>query len=387
VWVAGALYSVVGAGIFSELGTAIPRSGGMYVFSRRALGGFAGFLVGYTDWVDICAANAALAIVVGEYSAVLFPALLGREMLVALVTMLGLAALNWRGVRWGDRIQQGTTFLKTLAFVALIAACFLIHPAAIPARVPPPFPGGWRLGAALLLVMQGVIFTYDCYYYVVYSSEELRDPGRAIPRAVFASVGLIAAIYLLLNLAFLRVVPVGTMAGDTFVGGTAARAVFGALGDAGIRLLVIVSILGTINAYMLAGPRVLLTMARDGLVSHRTLAVNAGGTPTAALLLSAVVSLAFLLTKTFDRALAIISFFIVFNYGLSFISLIVLRRREPDLPRPYRAWGYPWTVGVAVGGAVLFLGAALMSDTTNSLIALGVIAASYPAYRLARSGG
>ncbi len=378
MWVGGAVYTLLGAGAFSELGTAVPRSGGLYVFAHRALGRSAGVLVGYTDWVNICVANAALAIVVGEYAGALVPGLAGRALPIAFGTIILLAAAQWHGVRWGGGIQEVTTLVKTAAFVVLIAACLFGGHTAPAALAAPPFPSGLALLGALVLSLQGVLFTYDSYYYVVYSSEELRDPGRTIPRSIYGAAALVVAVYLLVNVAFLRVVPVAQMAGDPFVGGSAARAVFGSAGDAVIRGIVIVSVIGTVNAFLIAGPRVLLAMGRDGLFAHEALTVNVGGTPTTALALSTVVSLAFLLTKTFERAIAISAVFTLINYLVTFTSLVVLRRRAlaPDLPRPFRAWGYPWTLAVLIAGAVLFLGANLVSDTGNSLIALAIVVAT-----------
>jgi len=329
----------------------------------------------------------ALGIVIGEYLGVLVPAIAGHEVLIAGVVILTLGALNWAGVRWGAAIQQATTLIKTLAFVALIVACFAVTPpVATAAAAAPAFPTGLKLATALLLAVQGVVFTYDSYYYVIYSSEEIKQPGRDIPRAIFGSIGLVAAIYILLNIAFLRLIPLGAMAGDKFVGGSATAVIFGPRGDLVIRAIVIVSILGTINAYMLAAPRILLSMARDRLFSRWATTVNSGGTPTIGLAVGTLASLLFLRTKTFERTLAVGAFFIVFNYGLAFLAYFGLRRREPGLDRPYRA-RHPLTGTVALAGAVVFLVAAVTTDTTNSLIALGVVAAAWPVFLVIQSTG
>lgn len=378
------MYCFICSDVFAELGTAIPRSGGLYTFAQRGLGDFAGFLLGYTDCASICAANAALGIVIGEYLGVLIPALAGHEVLIAGVVIITLGGLNWAGIRWGAAIQQTTTLIKTLAFVALIVACFAVSPpTAAAATAVPVFPTGLKLATGLLLAVQGVVFTYDSYYYVIYSSEEMQQPGRDIPRAIFGSIGLVAAIYILLNIAFLRLIPLGAMAGDKFVGGSATAVIFGPRGDLVIRAIVIVSILGTINAYMVAAPRILLSMARDGLFARWATTVNSGGTPTIGLAAGTVASLLFLFTKTFERTLAVGAFFIVFNYGLAFLAYFGLRRREPGLERPYRA--HALTGSVALAGAAIFLVAAVTTDTKNSLIALGVVVLAWPIFQLVRS--
>ena len=144
----------------------------------------------------------------------------------------------------------------------------------------------------------------------------------------------------------------------------------------------IVSMLSAVNAYHLMASRVLFAMSRDGCSHRRAPRVNEGGTPTVALLLSTVVAVLFIVFgRTFEQVITVLAFFFVANYTLSFISVFVLRRREPERPRPYRAWGYPWTTGLALLGSVAFLIGAIASDPSNSLIALVLLAASYPAFR------
>jgi APA family basic amino acid/polyamine antiporter len=382
VWVFGGLNSLLGATVFAELGAMIPLSGGPYPFARRALGDFAGFFVGYTQWILDCAANAALLLLVGEYSSVLVPALAGHAIAVASATLAVLALLNWHGVRDGGRIQVVTTVAKTLALGAVIVAAFAMpRPLAASTATPPAAPHGLQLLAALVLAMQGVLFAYDSYFCPVFFGEELRHPGREIPRAIFRGLGGIIVIYLLLNAAFLWVLPLTRMANEPFVGGAAAQVLFGAHGDRVIRLIVIVSVLGTINAGILMTARVLLAMARDGLFARPATRVNAGGTPTVALWLSTVVTAAFLLSGTFGAVLGVIALLIAVNYLLMFSSLIVLRHREPDTLRPYRAWGYPWTTGLAILFGLTFIVGVVLGDRHNSLIAVVLLLGSYPLYR------
>ena len=234
-----------------------------------------------------------------------------------------------------------------------------------------------------MLALQGVIYTYDGWTGVVYFSEEVRDPGRSIPRALFAGVLTLTAIYVLVNLSFLHVLPVGAIAGEEFAAGAVARALFGDYGGLLLRVLTIVSMLSAVNAYHLMASRVLFSMGRDGLVGGPAARVNAGGTPTVALLISTVVAVLFIMFgRTFEKVITLLVFFFIANYTLSFISLIVLRRREPDRPRPYRAWGYPWTTALALLGSVAFLIGAVAGDTRNSIHALLLLAASYPVFRL-----
>jgi APA family basic amino acid/polyamine antiporter len=380
LWVFGGLNALLGATVFAELGAMIPLSGGPYPFARRALGEYAGFFVGYVQWALDCASDAAVLLLIGEYSYVLVPALAGHAIAVAFATLVLLTALNWHGVREGGRMQVIVTFAKTLALGAVIVAAFLAPPAAPTATAAPPLPHGLALLGAWVLAMQGVIFAYDSYYVPIFFGEELQDPGREIPRAIFRGLALIIPIYLLLNLAFLRTLPLARMAGEPFVGGAAAQALFGAHGDAVIRIIVIISILGTANAGVLMTARALLAMGRDGLFLRQATTVNAGGTPTFALMLSSVVTVVFLLSGTFNAVLGVIALLLAVNYLLMFVSLIVLRRREPDTPRPYRAWGYPWTTWSAIVIGLAFIVGVVLSDPHDSAIALALLIVSYPLF-------
>ena len=390
VWVAGGAYALLGANAVAELGTMIPRSGGQYVFARRALGDYAGFLVGWSDWLSTCGTTAAVSVVVGDYCGALFPALDGRGAAVAVGAAVLFALIQWRGIRWGGSAQNLTSLLKCVAFAALVIACFALggggaRPAADEAA---RLPHGLALALAVVLALQAVIYTYDGWAGVVYFSEEVRDPARAVPRSLFGGVLLVLAIYLLVNVALLRVLPVGRVAGSDLAVGAAAQAVLGARGDRVLRALTVVSMLSGLNAYHLMATRVLFAMSRDGLFSARAARVNAGGTPTVALFVSCAVAVLFILSGgTFARIIAGLSFFFVANYAMTFASLFVLRRREPRAARPFRAWGYPWTTALALIGSVAFLIGAVVVDlkyaTHDSLYALLLLAASYPAFRLA----
>jgi len=368
VWVLGGLYAFSGASSMAELGAAIPRSGGQYNFSRRALGDYAGFIVGWSDWLSTCGTAAAVAIVIAEYSGALFPVLSGNltvlghmriELIVAVFVILGFFVLQWRGIRWGSGAQLSTAALKTGAFLILVMACFLLggpaHRAAQQSTTSSlALPSGWPLIVAIMLGLQGVIYTVDGWDGVIYFGEEVRNPGRDIPRAIFGSVFSIMGIYLSLNLVALYILPMNEISGNNFVLGTVADRIFGKLGDPIIRSIMVISMLSCLNANQLFCSRTLYTMSCDGLFFRRAARVNPGGTPVMALFLSTVVGVLFLLTGTFERVIAMLSFFFVANYALSYASLFVLRKREPEMVRPYRAWGYPWTPGIALVASVLF---------------------------------
>jgi basic amino acid/polyamine antiporter, APA family len=190
----------------------------------------------------------------------------------------------------------------------------------------------------------------------------------------------------LVNIALLYVLPISKIAGQEFAAGAAADVIFGRHGNTVFLTLTILSMLSAINAYHLMATRVLFAISRDGLFAKQAATVNEGGTPTLALFTSmAVATLFILFGQTFEEVITVLAFFFVANYTLSFISVFVLRRREPEKERPYRAWGYPWTTALALIGSVLFLVGAVYSDTRNSVYALLLLAASYPLFRLMKA--
>jgi APA family basic amino acid/polyamine antiporter len=382
-WLLGGANALAGATAFAELGAMIPRSGGMYVFARRAFGDGAGFVVGFVDWINWSVASSALILLAGGYICDLFPAL-GRHVLgVGGGAFAVLAALQWAGVRAAARFQEVATAIKGAALVGLVVAALALPHDDLPAAMTaaPLVPHGLALVPAFATAMQGIVFSYDSYYAVVYCGEEVREPGRTIPRSIFRGLVVVIGLYLLVNVAFLSVVPAPRVAGDELVGATVARLVFGDRGDAIIRAILIVAVLGTVNAQILATPRIVLAMARDGLFPARAVRVSARGTPTIALIATLALVGGFLVTGSFDAVLSIDVFFIMGLYLTTFAALFMLRRREPTAPRPYRAWGYPVVPGIAFAFA-LALVVAMTLDAP--ITALAVVAAACPAVVVAR---
>ena len=388
VWILGGIYALCGASSLAELGAAIPRSGGQYNYSRRALGEYAGFIVGWSDWISTCGTNAVVALVIGNYVGVLFPALAGRDATIAVVILFAFALLQWRGIKWGSAAQLLTAALKTGAFLVLVIACFALggasHRAAAGATAVPRLPAGWLLAAGFMMALQKVVYTVDGWDGVIYFGEEVKDPGRDVPRAIFGSVFSIIGIYLLLSAAVAYVLPMNEIVGNGFALGTAATRIFGSYGDPVIRSIMLVSLLSCINACQLFSTRTLYAMSSDGLFFRAAARVNPGGTPVLALMLSTAVGMAFCIFQQFIRVIDMLAFFFVANYTLSFISTFRLRSKEPELLRPYRAWGFPWTTGFALAASLLFLGGAIYTDRVNTPWALGILVASYPSFRVVK---
>jgi APA family basic amino acid/polyamine antiporter len=379
----GGVYTLFSSSSLLELGTMFPDAGGWYVYSRHTFGDYGGFLIGCCDWMVEVVATAYLAVALAEFASGLQPALAGSVKLVAVASLAVLGLLNWLGLRAGSRTQELTSLVKALALVALVLACFR-SPAA--ARSSPSLlrsnPVGPTEGLllAFVLSMQAVIITYDGWYAPIYFTEEVRDPDRNLPRSMISGVISSAAIFLLVNAALLHILPVRQLASSQLPAADAAMLVFGRYGKQIILIISIITVISTINATLLMGPRILLGMGRDGLAPRWTASVNAGGTPTVGLLLTILASTVLILSGSFETLIAIASFFMLTVHMSGFCALLILRRRRPDLPRPYKVWLYPWTplAVLVVTGALLVLFA--IGDPKHSLVTVVLIVLSYPVY-------
>ncbi len=375
VWLVGGLYTLIGSICLTELGTMLPAAGGYYVYARRAFGDWIGFAVGWTDWLTYCAVLGYVSIAIGEFSAVLVPALQPVLKLVAVAVLLSFAALHWAGIRVSSRFQEITTAVKFLAFLALVAACFA-HALAAPAGGAPP--AGPSLGgslAGLVIALQSVAITYGGWQSALYFTEEDRDPRRNLPRSMIGGVLSVIVVYVLVNVALLAVLPIPALAGSTLPAAEAARVIFGNRGGTLITLLSLVSLPPLINAILMIATRILFAMGRDGLVWRGAAAVNPRGTPGAATLVTTAVAVVLVLSGTFQNLVAVASFFLAANYCACCLALVVLRRREPHLERPFRAWGYPATAVIVLAGATAFLVGVLLGDTWTALLGVGLLAA------------
>ena len=385
-WLAGGLYALLGAVCVAELAAALPKAGGWYVYAERAFGKRVGFLVGWTDWLAHCIGLAWVATTVGEYGQALLPATIPQEPYMARILALlaiGLFSLiQLRGLRAGSASQELLSLAKAVAFLALVAACFLLPiQAAPPIELPPPAPmaiAGWRsLSLAVVLALQAVITTYDGWASPVYFAEEFSEPGRDLPRSLIGGVLAVLVLYLLINLALLHVLPIAQLASSSLPAAAAARALAGPLGGLLITALALVSLLGLINTVVMAAPRILFGLSRDGLLPSFVAQVNGGGTPSAALLLTSTAAAALVLAGSFERLLTMGAVLYVSLPLAGIASLVTLRQREPELPRPFLTWGYPVTPLLITAVSLAFLIGSTANDWLSSLAAVALVAMGY----------
>ena len=290
----------------------------------------------------------------------------------AIAALVGMVGLQWAGLKVSARFQEWTTAVKFLAFLAIVVAAFAL-PHAAPARASAASGSPTTL-TSLILALQAVVIAYGGWQSALYFTEEDTDPTRNLPRAMIGGLVSVIVVYVLVNLALLAVLSIPDLAASKLPGADAAAILAGDRGHEFITILSLISLLPLLNAIMMIGPRILFAMGRDGLFWTGTASVNPGGTPGVATLLTTGVAVALIATGTFETLIAMVSFFLAANYAVCCLALVVLRRREPGLARPFRTWGYPWTAAIVVVGAIAFLGGVLVGDAPTAARALGLLA-------------
>ena len=392
-WLAGGLYALLGAVCTAELAAALPRTGGWTVYAERAFGRGGGLLVGWADWLAHCIGLAWVATTVGDYGQALLPAsllppvaqqLAGRGIALAVLVLFTLIQL--RGLRAGSASQQWLSLAKAAALLALVAGCYLL-----PGTAPLPWEAAtaglsgieagsnWRvLLAAAVVALQAVITTYDGWASPVYFAEEFSQPERDLPRSLIGGVLAVSALYLLINAALLHVLPLPLLAGSPLPAALAAEALVGPAGGALITAVALLALLGLINTVVMAAPRILLGLGRAGLLPPLTSALNAGGTPVTALLLTSATGAVLVLAGSFERLLSLGAVLYVALPLAGITCLVVLRLREPELTRPFRCWAYPLPPLLVGAVSLAFLAGMAASEPLICAAAAALVALGWP---------
>lgn len=408
VWLAGGALALAGALTLAEPAAALPRAGGLYLVLREAFGPLPAFLYGWTCFLVIMSGGcAAIAMGGATWLGVFVPGLerpllslgdaaapawvLTGTHLVALAVLALLTLVNHVGVGPGAWTQNALTWLKVAAIAGFAAAGFLVEPLA-QAEPFAPLPAGGGLAAGFGAAMIAALWTYDGWYGVTFEAGELRDPGRALPRGLAAGVLAVVALYVLMNLFLLRALPVAELAGHARAGEAAATAL---LGPGAARLFaaaVVVSSFGCLAATILYSARIYLPMAREGLFFAAVGRVHPQHrTPHVALWAQAGWAALLLLSGTYAQLYTYVTFASVLFLGACGAAALVLRRTRPDLPRPYRTWGWPLVPLAFLAGCALLTLSTLRDSPKESGAGLLIVAAGLPAYawwrRSARRAG
>jgi APA family basic amino acid/polyamine antiporter len=399
VWVAGALISLVGAFINAELGAMYPRAGGDYVYLREGIHPAAGFLVGWLSFFAIYAGTiAALAVVVVELVASAFGlgrvgVLVGASGLVVAVSIVNLLS---------TRLGAGFNNLTSLLKLAAIGGFVIAGPLFGDGTFAPWLTGGPAAGEAIegtaaatdgVLLRFGqalspVLFSYLGWNASVFVASEIRDPQRNVPRSLFLGLGLCTLLYLAINAVYLYALSPAEMAASRDTGQAAARALFGVLGGQLVAGFVMLSVLGTLNAQILIGPRIVYAMALDEHFFARASRVHDTYlTPSVAIVVQAVVAIGLILfLESFPKALDFTVFGILLATAADTLALFMLRRRRPDRPRPYRAFGHPW-LSLAYLAVIAATAAAIVrASPRECAVAVALLAAGLLFYWPVRAG-
>ncbi len=399
VWIFGGVLSLFGALTYAELASAMPEAGGEYVYLREAYGPFWGFTYAWTQmWVAKSGSIATLATAFFYYLANFHPELDGvvytlrlpigphggpleirYGQLLAMAVILALAGVNYAGVRFGGGVQVTVTALK----VALIAGIIVIglgsgHGQAANYATAIPAAGG---AAGFFAALVGALWAYDGWNNVSMVSSEIREPQRSLPRALIAGTLGVIGIYLLANLAYFYVLPANEVAGTPRVAAEMMRKIYGSAGAGAVSVAAMVSIFAALNGSILTGARVPYAMARDGLFFRPVARVHpVYRTPGVSILALSGWAALLVLSGRYEELYTYVIFASWILYGMTAVAVLVLRKKRPEMHRPYRTVGYPVVPVLFVFGAVAVLLFTLRQSPRESLLGLGGILSGLPFY-------
>jgi basic amino acid/polyamine antiporter, APA family len=379
VWILAGVISLLGALACAELGAAFPSTGGQYVFLREAFGPLAGFLCGWSFFTVARSAQVAwLSVVFSLYASYLVPMSPVVSKLLSLAVLAVFTLVNYRGAKLGAVIQNSFTLAKVAGALIVVTAAFLLggrgqH--AVAAALPEASVSSF--GVALI----ACLLAYDGWVQLSFVAGEIRNPQRNVVRALTLGTLAVTAVYLLANLAYIRVLGIPGIAASEHVGADAAGRVLGAAGGAIVSIIILISIVGTLNGCCLTIPRVYFAQASDGLFFRKFADVHPEyETPGFAILAQATWSAVLLLTGSYETLMDYALFGVWAFYALMIAGVIVLRRTRADVPRPYRMWGYPITPLVFLAITLWFLLNMLITRPGPSFAGLGLMLTGLPAY-------
>jgi len=380
VWIFTGILSFFGALAYAELGAMIPATGGQYVYLREAYGPLCAFLCGWSYFfVILSAAVGWLAISFANYLGYFVPLSPALAKAVAVALIAAVTLVNYRGVTAGAAVQNLFTLMKIAGLAVLIASAFLGGRAAGTAAAPPP-AGSFSI-SHFGVAMISCVLAYDGWVALSFVAGEVRNPKRNLLLALALGVGLAVAIYVLANVAYLRVLTVGEIAATDRVGAMAAERAMGTWGASFVSLTILLSIVGAINGWAMTAPRIYFAQAQDGLFFRRFAEIHPRfQTPGFSILVFGAWSALLALTGTYENLASYAMFAAWIFYGLTSGGVLVLRRKFPDRPRPYRMTGYPVTLLLFIAVALGFVTNTIIETPGPAIVGVLLIAAGIPAY-------
>ncbi len=377
VWAAAGILTLFGSVVCAELSSAFPRTGGVYVFLKETLSPACGFLWGWAMfWSVHSGIIAASSVIFARYVGYFVPLGAAGTRVVAIAGILLLSAVNYAGVRHGSGLQTAVTVAKISAIVLLLAMVFLFgSPAAqtTSAEIRIPF-------REFALATGAALFAFGGWHMVTYSAGETRKPEKTIPRALLIGCLLVTACYVLLNAAYLYLLPLDRVVGSTRVAADAAEAMGGPRAGAAVSALVILSSVGVLNGVILAGPRMYFAMAQEHLPFRWLAGIHARfETPSRAILLQAAWSSVLVATGTYRGLYTRVVYTEWLFFALMAIGLFRLRRRAGYVP-VYRTWGYPLVPAVFIAAALAVAAMQIVADPAQSATGLALVMLGLPVY-------
>lgn len=408
IWIAAGLITLIGALVNSEIAGMIDETGGQYAYFRKMYGDFFAYIYGWSILAVIqTGSQAAIAYVFAEYlrpfidfgeapsglvSITLDLPLIGTiqpfvqfwTKMLAIACILFLTGVNYLGVFFGGIVQTIITFIKIGSIIGLAIIIFIVG-GGNTANLYNDFVLEPEVSKSIIavigLALAGAFWAYDGWNNVTFVSGEIKKPQRNVPLALLFGTMIVIGVYALINLAFLYVLPVEVMKDSPLVAASAAEVIFGAGGATIISVAVIISTFGALNGSILSTARVQFAMARNNLFFKSLGKVHPKfATPHISLVVQGIWSAVLVLSGTFDTITDYVIFATWLFYMAGAFGVFVLRRKMPDTPRPYKVWGYPYTPILFVGFSFLFLMNTIISDTSNAMIGVVLIAAGLPIY-------
>jgi basic amino acid/polyamine antiporter, APA family len=378
--VVGGLFVLLSLVVVSELVAMTPRSGGAYTLVRHAYGPFPGFVMGWVDWLSFVADIALKAVVVTEFATLLIPELDQWQTLLAITVSTFFAALQLRSIILSAIIQQIAAAAMALIVVgftlALVFANTTLGSKVISIQHEANGLGTWSL------VIASLIYTYDGWLNAAYFSGEIKGGGKAVVQASIKGLVIVILLYVFLATALAWKVPLTSLAGNELALATALEMAVSPLAATIVLLAAIVMTLAHQNLLYMSTPRILQALAVDGLTVRRAGKISKGGNPTFAVMLSWGLSVGLIIIGGFEFLLFLSVFFYIIVYGLLIGGVIILRLRQPDTYRPYRAWGHPWSTYVCLFIWIALALFQVIAQIETAAYAAILVLTSWPLYRM-----
>ncbi len=383
LWIVGGVVALCGALSYSELGAALPRSGGEYHLLSRIIHpsiGFAGGFVSATVGFSAPAVLAAMAL--GTYFAAIFPAF--DPIWVACSMILIFHFLHAFSVKWGTLFQGWSTGIKVILIFIFIIAGFMMNDHQVISILPKPGDVKLIMSSGFAVSLVWVYYAYTGWNSTIYFAGEVRNPQKDLPRSLLLGTSFVMVLYVLLNYIFLYTTPMSEMVGQVEVGYISGVRIFGQTGAGIIAIGISFLLLSTISSYVFIGPRIMETMGEDYSYIRILSKNNSQGIPIYAFILQLAICLLFIFTSSFEQVLMYTGIALIITNSATVAAVFVLRKREPELPRPYKVWGYPWTpiLFLAVNAWILFY--TFKEQTVESIIGVSLFLASILLYYLGK---